>query len=192
MVLSHWCAHLIDRIMLIYITGVAGTGKSTLREELERRGYLARDADEGFCAWFDRHGNRVPTVPLQLRTPEWYASHSWRLLPERVREFAAAGEGRLAFLLGLSANANELAAHFEAAFFLTADPDLILERLQVRDGAAHATRFAAFPSVRAWQQSAEQWWVKEGYAPLDSSVSPSEVVDALIHRIAPDGNFSAR
>ncbi len=50
--------------MLIYITGVAGSGKSTLREELEQRGHRAEDADESFCAWFDQDGRQVPTMPL--------------------------------------------------------------------------------------------------------------------------------
>jgi dephospho-CoA kinase len=171
--------------MLIYITGVAGSGKSTLREELERKGYPAEDADDGFCAWFDNDGNPVPTLALHLRTPEWYASHRWRLLPEHVSDFADACANSVGFLLGVAANADELASYFRAVFYLTADTDLIHERLRNRDGSAHATRFAAFPSVKDWQQSAEQQWVRQGYAPLDSSGTPTEVADALIRLIAP-------
>ncbi len=169
--------------MLIYITGVAGSGKSTLRQELERKGYPAEDADDGFCSWFDSDGNQVPTLPLHLRTPEWYAGHRWCLLPERVRAFAAACEGGLGFLLGVASNATEMASHFGAAFYLTADTDLIRERLRKRDGAAHTTRFAAFPSVKHWQQSAEQVWVKQGYMPLDGSGLQAEVADALLRAV---------
>jgi hypothetical protein len=170
--------------MLIYVTGVAGSGKSILRQELEQRGYRAEDADEGFCAWFDADGNQVPTLPLPRRTPAWYASHRWRLLPEPVSGFAEACATGLGFLVGIAANADEMAPYFGAAFFLTADTDLIQDRLRVREGAAHATRFAAFASVGEWQQSAEQWWVSLGYAPLDSSGTPSEVADTLLQRVA--------
>jgi dephospho-CoA kinase len=43
----------------------------------------------------------------------------------------------------LASNADELASHFDSVFYLTAGTELILERLRKRDGAAHATRFAA-------------------------------------------------
>ena len=37
----------------VYITGVSGTGKSTITEELARRGIFAvsTDAIEGLCCW---------------------------------------------------------------------------------------------------------------------------------------------
>jgi dephospho-CoA kinase len=38
---------------LIYITGASGAGKSTVRTELQRRGYPAYDSDEDRLArWF--------------------------------------------------------------------------------------------------------------------------------------------
>ena len=36
---------------LIYITGVAGVGKTTVLNELKRRGYEAYDADENLSSW---------------------------------------------------------------------------------------------------------------------------------------------
>ncbi len=171
--------------MLIYITGVAGSGKSTLREELERRGHRAEDADEGFCAWFDQDGQRVPTMPLHLRSPDWYANHHWRLLTERVRALADECASDVGFLLGVAANADEMAPYFASAFYLTADTDVICERLRTRDGEAHDVRFAAFASARDWQESAEQHWRSQGLAALDSSGTPSDVADALIRLVVP-------
>ncbi len=171
--------------MLIYITGVAGSGKSTLREELEQRGHRAEDADEGFCAWFDHDGHQVPTMPLHLRTPDWYANHRWCLLTERVSAFADECANDVGFLLGVAANADEMAPYFASAFYLTADTDVIRERLRSRDGEAHATRFAAFSSARDWQESAEQHWRSQGFAALDSSGTPSDVADALIRLVVP-------
>jgi AAA domain len=166
--------------MLIYVTGVAGSGKTTLRAELQERGHRARDADEGFCAWFDADGNQVPTLALHLRTPRWYMNHRWRLLPERVAEFAHDCETGLGFLLGVATNADEMAPYFGALVYLTADAELIRDRLRDRDGTAHATRFAAFASVRDWQHAQEQHWVKQGYTPLDSAADPSAVAEKLL------------
>jgi hypothetical protein len=166
--------------MLIYITGVAGSGKSTLRDELTSRGYRAEDGDSGFCAWFDEHNDRVPTMPLHLRTQAWYAAHQWRLLPERVSELATRCTDSVGFLLGVAANPEDVADSFTACYYLTADADTIEQRLKTRDGESYSTRFAAFASVRAWQQSAEETWETYGYLPLDSARPSSELADELL------------
>jgi thymidylate kinase len=171
--------------VLVYITGVAGSGKSTLRAELESRGYRAADADAGFCAWFDHDDCRVPTMPLHQRTPDWYANHRWRLLTEPVSGLADQCANGVGFLLGVAANADELAPFFSARLYLTADSDVILERLRSRDADGYDTRFAAFASVEEWQAVAEQHWSAQGYARLDGSGTPTAVADALIELIPP-------
>jgi shikimate kinase len=169
--------------MLVYVTGVPGSGKSTLRGELERLGYRAHDADEGFCAWFDLHGQLVPTLPLSERTPEWYAGHQWRLLADRVRELSEERLNGVGFLLGVAANAHELSAYFDHAFYLTAETDVIVERLRRRDGPAYATRFDGAASVEDWNATRERGWAGLGYTALDGSGAPADVAEALIRLV---------
>lgn len=172
--------------MLVYVTGIAGSGKSTLRSELQRRGYRAIDADEDLCAWFDAAGNQVPTLPLNLRAAAWYRDHTFRLIEERVAAFADVGEGGIGFVLGVAANADDMTPYFQDRFFLTADTEIVLERLRTRDGAAHATRFAGFDSAKEWQQFAESRWTQKGYTPIDSSGTPADVADNLLRRGDPN------
>ena len=40
--------------MLVYVTGVSGSGKSVVCAELLARGYTSQDADDGISGWF-RH-----------------------------------------------------------------------------------------------------------------------------------------
>lgn len=169
--------------MLVYVTGVPGSGKSTLRDELERLGHRAQDADEGFCAWFDADGHRVPTLPLSERSTDWYAVHQWRLLSDPVRDFAADCANGVGFLLGVAANADELSAYFGRAFYLTAETDVIVERLRHRDGAAYGTRFTGALSVQDWMAVRERSWASLGYTPLDGSGTPAEVADALVRLV---------
>jgi hypothetical protein len=79
---------------------------------------------------------------------------------DRLGTFAEACADGLGFVLGLASNDEETAPYFHRRFFLTADTDLIFERLRTRDGDAHATRFAAFTSVEELKQFAEQRWLK--------------------------------
>ncbi len=38
----------------IYITGISGTGKSTIIEKLIKKGINAIDLDSNFCCWKDK------------------------------------------------------------------------------------------------------------------------------------------
>jgi adenylylsulfate kinase-like enzyme len=43
----------------IYITGISETGKSAIRQELMKRGYVAYDIDEDhFRAWYNKDTDR--------------------------------------------------------------------------------------------------------------------------------------
>lgn len=169
--------------MLAYITGVAGSGKSTLRDHLEHTGYRAVDADEGFCAWFDLRGDLVPTMPLELRTPDWYAGHRWQLLEEPLAALWKESESDLGFLLGVADNAEQMGRYFAVKLYLTAAPDVICDRLRKRDGDPYDTRFAAFPSAEAWQQAAEKRWIGQGYIALDSSGAPIDTAAEMMRMV---------
>src|SRR5437660_1029900 len=79
---------------LYYITGIAGSGKSTVLSELKRRGYEAYDVDEAGPAtakWYnDTTGFVHPksSVKKEDRTPDFLANHSWKVPRQEVVELA--------------------------------------------------------------------------------------------------------
>src|SRR6266540_3872560 len=94
---------------LIYVTGISGSGKSAVLQELRRRGFKAFGVDEdAYGRWLDRRtGEEVP-YPVGSPTVDphdWYADHEWVL---DVKKIAALKErvdrdGVLAFLCGVAA-----------------------------------------------------------------------------------------
>ncbi len=166
--------------MLVHVTGVAGSGKSKLRVQLEARGLVAADSDDGLCAWFDSSGAQVPTLDLRERTPDWYANHVWRLLPGEIDQLTLTCAVGVGFLLGVFADTAALRERFGARFFLTAPNDLIQARLRDRDGDGYDTRFAAFGGAAKWQAVAETYWAGEGYLPLNAARPVTEVADELL------------
>ena len=98
-------------IMRVLLTGVSGTGKSSLVKELRRRDYVAYDADDdGF------------TLPLPDGT--W----GWRL--NLVRSLFDQQDGRLLFFAGCSDEQSQFGFDFKV--LLTAPVEVILERLATR------------------------------------------------------------
>lgn len=67
------------------ITGVAGSGKTTLRTEFQRKGYVTADIDEGFAEW--RHAD---TDELLSYTPEdkaWHIVAEWVVDKDKLQKF---------------------------------------------------------------------------------------------------------
>jgi broad-specificity NMP kinase len=76
---------------LIYITGISGSGKSSISNKLKERGYEAYDADrEGFNGWVNNKTGQTITRDdsLEYATPEWYEKYSWKTSRAKVEELA--------------------------------------------------------------------------------------------------------
>src|SRR3954470_18744468 len=106
---------------LIFVTGIAGAGKSTVRGELVRRGLLAYDTDEDEIAqWRNREtGEITPLLAEAHRTPEFLAQNDWIAEPDRVRQLDADGASRTVFLCGSVGNEDKLWPFFEKVFLLS-------------------------------------------------------------------------
>jgi dephospho-CoA kinase len=113
------------------ITGVAGTGKSTLAKELRRLGYAAYDTDEGFSYYANKETGERATRPHEP-TPEWYEHHH-RIFDEKVLEnLFKKHQDETLFICSITANQSKYYPQFDRLFLLTAPDDIITDRLGTR------------------------------------------------------------
>ena len=102
--------------MRVLLTGMSGTGKSTLVHELRRRGYVAFDADaDGFS--------------------EPRADGRWGWRAELVAELLARSPDRPSFFAGCSEEQAELP--FDYRVLLTAPRSVLVQRLRTRTNNAY-------------------------------------------------------
>ena len=115
----------------IFVTGISGAGKSTVREELCRRGLLAYDTDEHEIAqWRNKvTGEITPLIAEVHRTPEFLLQNDWSSDPERVRQLAEDDEERTVFLCGSVGNDEEVWHFFDKVFLLSIDEATMRHRL---------------------------------------------------------------
>ena len=123
---------------VVLITGMSGTGKSMVLEELARRGHAAVDTDEG--GWI------VAVAQADGSTePMWDEARISALLDEHA--------GRTLFLAGCVANQGRFYPRFDAVVLLSAPEDVMLERLATRTtndfGKDEAERRAILRDLRA-------------------------------------------
>jgi dephospho-CoA kinase len=122
----------------VLITGMSGTGKSTVLDELARRGHAVVDTD---------HGGWIAEVPQAdgSTEPMWDEPRVAALLDEHA--------GPTLFLAGCVANQGRFYPRFHAVVLLSAPEDVMLERIATRTtndfGKRDAERRAILGDLRA-------------------------------------------
>lgn len=120
---------------LIYITGNSGAGKSSVRKELQRRGYEAHDTDDdGITTWQHKTTGEAVERPEDegSRTKDWYEQHEWRISRQKVEEFATHARDKTIFLCGSPSNADEMLDLYDKIVCLVVDKDTLKSRITSR------------------------------------------------------------
>jgi dephospho-CoA kinase len=105
----------------ILITGMSGTGKSSVLAELGRRGYRVVDSDDP--GW--REYREYPE-PSELHRGEWL----W--VEEKIADLLDSDDGRSLFVQACVRNQSKFYDRFDAVVLLSAPADVILDRVARR------------------------------------------------------------
>jgi dephospho-CoA kinase len=123
----------VNNMPLIYITGIAGSGKSAVQKELKRLGYDSYDVDEpGIGAAHDGQGKVVQVPDAVDRSPDWFDTHSWRMVDGAMDKLRKRAETGLVFLCGAT-TIHENTGVFDQTICLDVDEATLRERLAKRE-----------------------------------------------------------
>ena len=172
--------------MFVFVTGVAGSGKSTLGRRLAASGIDAHDADEGTS----RHvrvsdGAEVETPPRAVQTPEWVARHEFRFDVARVSELrAGATPGKPVVLLGAAYGDDEVVALADRSWYLDIDRDELRRRLAGRPADGYGQRAHELEAILAWHAAAAERYEGLGARRLDAARPVDEIANELLAGLA--------
>jgi dephospho-CoA kinase len=108
----------------VLITGISGTGKSTVTAALAARGYEAVDADE------PEYSELVSVSEGELTGLGSGTDWMWR--EDRIDTLLSSQDAETLFVSGSSPNQGKFYSRFDHIVLLTAPPALIAERLATR------------------------------------------------------------
>jgi broad-specificity NMP kinase len=170
---------------LIFVTGIAGAGKSTVRSELTRRGALAYDTDEDEIAqWTDKVTGKITPLLADLhRTPEFLDQNEWRSDPDRVRRLVEHSGGRTVFLCGSIGNEHEVWPLFEQVFLLSIDETTMRHRLVTRTTHDFGTRPHELELLLGWNRGIDDHYRRLGATVIDATAPPESVVDEILRAV---------
>src|SRR3954451_4470238 len=149
--------------MRVLVTGMSGTGKSTLVRELRRRGYRADDADED-----------------GLSEPRADGRWGWRT--DAVAELLA-GDSDLLFFAGCSEE--QAALPFDVRVLLTTPRATLIERLRTRTGNGYGRDGAELAQVLADLEHVEPLLRRSATLVIATTDPVAAVADHLLAATTP-------
>jgi len=164
------------------IEGVSGTGKTTVAEELQRRGYHVIHGDRELSY----RGDPETGEPLDGPPPEsvrdsvaWRHEH-WIWNVGKVKSLAADRRHVRTFFCGGARNLHHFADLFDAVFVLDVDLDTLNRRLAARP----EDEFGGKPDERDLirRLHATKGDVPKGGVVIDATAPVERVVDAILEK----------
>ena len=115
--------------MNMLVTGVSGSGKTTIASELNRLGYDARnmDAIDGLCSWVNLSTGEPDPNFMRDSADSWVDKYDWLWDEERLKGLLR--ETSDTFFCGSSGNQAKFYPLFGRVILLEMDDKLIKERV---------------------------------------------------------------
>lgn len=113
------------------ITGFPGSGKSTVANELKKRGYTAYDTDSmpEVSQFMDRKTKRPVIVPANASV-EWKLEHDWGWAPDKIMALLRSNND--VSICALATNQAQFYDQFDKIIVLTIDEPTMRRRLATR------------------------------------------------------------
>lgn len=140
----------------ILITGVAGTGKTTICNELAKRGYQAFSIEDidGLYSRLDKRTGQ-PFKDYDANNLEDVKQSSWFCNQKKLKDFMSQYQEGTVFYGGVASNLDDIRPLFNRIFLLETSPEILRQRLIDRTtnviGKAEEVRKWLFSHKDAWE-----------------------------------------
>ncbi len=164
----------------IYITGVSGTGKTTLAKELKKRGYHAISIDEveNLCSWVNQETGNTHMGEAELN-PEFVDKHDWICDINLLKRMMEEGANPV-FVLGMPGNREQFYPLFDKILLLQCSPEIFCSRIDQRTD----NDFGKHPEIRKQIlnkfQKYNEDMISKGAIAINTERPINEVADEVI------------
>jgi len=166
--------------MSVLITGVSGSGKTTIASELTKRNYSALNMDnvEGLCDWINLATGK-PELDFNRESADWLDKYDWQWHEERLvqllRDFPNT------FFCGSSGNQDKFYQLFDKIFLLEMNDELIRERLfnNVRDHD-YGQRPGELEAILGYYKGFQDKAKRAGAIAIEASQPLSQTIDFIL------------
>ena len=157
------------------VTGLSGTGKSTVVAALAAQGHRAVDLDsEAYSHWVDAADwADAPGTPVE-------PGRDWVWREDRVLDLLADERGEVLFVSGCAPNMSSFLSRFDHIVLLSAAVEVLVERLESRTGDAYGTRPGQVERVVGLVETVEPMLRRIAGHEIDTSGRLEDVVSTVV------------
>lgn len=164
----------------IFITGVSGTGKTTIANELKQRGVRAIGIDEvpGLCHWESKSDGSVVDYEAKLDR-EFIDAHAWICDVGKLKGLL----NDAAVVLGMAENQNEFVPLFDKVLLLRCRPETFLKRIRERMDNVFGQDESAQKYILDTYEKFESDAVANGAIPIDAEGPVDDVIKKVLDEV---------
>ncbi len=159
----------------VLLTGMSGTGKSTVIEELVARGYKAVDTD--YDGWSEVVN--VPDGELTGIGP----GQDWVWREDRIQDLLSTEDADVLFLSGCAPNQGKFYPRFDHIVLLSAPAEVMVERLTSRTNNPYGKRPEEIERVLRLKDEIEPLLRAGAGLEVDTSVPLDQVVAEVLRLV---------
>lgn len=169
--------------MNVLITGVAGTGKSSIGYELMSRGFTYFELDD-YSSWYDTRTNTGGHSNNVMEESNYLQRYEWHVDLEDIEKSLQNRNGELTFLAGNSDNIHRVVGLCQKIFLLTAPMEVLIKRYEGRDHP-YGKRTHEQQAIEKYKRPNEDSLIELGATVIDTSqVSIQQAADFVLDQIA--------
>lgn len=173
----------------VFITGIAGTGKTSIIIFLKQQGYIAYGIEDlnGICRMINRETGETITHEIGSNL-DAFKKYDWICDIKAVQDLMQKNRDGLIFYSGTAANVDDLLPLFDQVFLLQADKKELSRRLTERVNNS----FGRSKVVQDWLFDQQAEWdkalIQKGAIPIDATQDIKIVASSIIEMSKTENN----
>jgi len=167
----------------ILITGISGTGKTTISAELNKRGYKAYDMDDipNLFSMIDKQTKKL--IENHDNTDlEKVKKMDWICDKDKLQSIITEENSPIAFYCGDASNLDEIISLFETVVLLQTNHEKIRQRLTHRNDNDFAKTSEVQDWIMSWKDQLENKIKEGGALVIETSGDLEQIISEIIRK----------